>query len=1020
MKGRAVKLSVAHKTGSPVFCSVAWGQGGQHVVTASAGDLAILIHDAAAVAAAAAAGGRSSGSAAAAVVSTIRLHKDGVTALAVAPGSGASLASGSIDHSVKFYSFPDGVFQSNVVRFTLPIRSLAFNKKGTLLAAAGDDDGIKLIATIDNTISKVLKGHKGSVTGLSFDPRNEYLASIDTFGTVIFWDLCTGTEARALSRIAPTFGSDRSINNVLCWSPDGQFLAVPGLRNNVVMYDRDTGEMVFTLKGEHEQPVCSLCWSPNGGYLVTAGLDKQVLIWDVKSKQDIERQKFDERICSLAWKPEGNAVAVIDVTGKFGIWESVIPSTMKSPTDGAPDLNSTKVPLFDDEDDEEKPSTSGGLEDDGDESLGESAPFNHKRLRRKSTYHDHSNGDSEDEDLMLQMESRKRIKDTHRDNKGVADKARGDSATSGRLVTARMQAAFQPGSTPPQPGKRNFLAYNMLGSITTIQNEGHSHVEVDFHDTGRGPRIPSMTDYFGFTMAAMNESGSVFANPCKGDKNMSTLMYRPFSSWAGNSEWSMRFEGEEVKAVAIGAGWVAAVTSLNFLRVFTEGGLQMHILSVSGPVVTAAGHGDQLAIVSHASDCLSSGDQVLDVKVLKISEGAQSLSSRLVLTPASQLSWFGFTENGQLSSFDSKGILRVFSGQFGGSWIPVFSSIKARKSEDESHWVVGLDSNNIFCILCKSPESYPQVMPKPVLTILELSFPLASSDLGANSLENEFMMRKLQLSQIQKKIEEMAALGLDTTAIDDEAFNMEAALDRCILRLISSCCNGDKLVRATELAKLLTLEKSIKGALMLVTRLKLPILQEKFSSILEERMLSNTRIARTAVFSNTTNTMYSPALVTPEVTPAKLVQKNGNSLKLPTLPKLNPATQQGSPCESNKVEVEQANNLIEITPKVSLVQTPLAEIAKNSDKAGGKAKKDRDGASNATTVDQNSMGCFDQVGPKNKSIEDCSGVQSQRPVNPFAKLPSSKEQSSSLFDSIKKMKVENEKVDKAKSKKVKV
>lgn len=38
--------------------------------------------------------------------------------------------------------------------------------------------------------------------------------------------------------------------------------------------------------------------------------------------------------------------------------------------------------------------------------------------------------------------------------------------------------------------------------------------------------------------------------------------------------------------------------------------LQMHVLSVSGPVVTAAGHGDLLAIVSHASDCLPSGDQV--------------------------------------------------------------------------------------------------------------------------------------------------------------------------------------------------------------------------------------------------------------------------------------------------------------------------------------------------------------------------------------------------------------------------
>lgn len=45
-----------------------------------------------------------------------------------------------------------------------------------------------------------------------------------------------------------------------------------------------------------------------------------------------------------------------------------------------------------------------------------------------------------------------------------------------------------------------------------------------------------MNDHFGFTMASLNENGSVFANPSKGEKNMSTLMYRPFRSWANNSE----------------------------------------------------------------------------------------------------------------------------------------------------------------------------------------------------------------------------------------------------------------------------------------------------------------------------------------------------------------------------------------------------------------------------------------------------------------------------------------------------
>lgn len=37
----------------------------------------------------------------------------------------------------------------------------------------------------------------------------------------------------------------------------------------------------------------------------------------------------------------------------------------------------------------------------------------------------------------------------------------------------------------------------------------------------------------------------------------------------------MRFEGEEVKVVALGVAWVAAITNLNYLRIYTAGGLQV-------------------------------------------------------------------------------------------------------------------------------------------------------------------------------------------------------------------------------------------------------------------------------------------------------------------------------------------------------------------------------------------------------------------------------------------------------------
>lgn len=89
--------------------------------------------------------------------------------------------------------------------------------------------------------------------------------------------------------------------------------------------------------------------------------------------------------------------------------------------------------------------------------------------------------------------------------------------------------------------------------------------------------------------------------------------------------------------------------------------------------------------------------------------------------------------------------------------------------------MVGLNASKVFCIVCRTPDLYPpvmcltfifcllrcnmsncfknccfhfQVMPKPVLTLLSLSIPLASSDLGADDLEKEFILSNLNLTQV--------------------------------------------------------------------------------------------------------------------------------------------------------------------------------------------------------------------------------------------------------------------------------
>ncbi|KAG0628761.1 hypothetical protein M758_1G051200 [Ceratodon purpureus] len=399
-----------------------------------------------------------------------------------------------------------------------------------------------------------------------------------------------------------------------------------------------------------------------------------------------------------------------------------------------------------------------------------------------------------------------------------------------------MQASVQPGCTQLSDGKR-FLAYNMLGSISRVETEaGFAHVEVDFHDTSKGMRVPSMTDFFGFTMAALNERGSIFANPIKGDKTPSTIMYRPFNSWTSNSEWSMRFPAdEEVKAVAIGSGWAAAATNQHFLRVFTEAGLQRFVFSLAGPVVSLAGDGDHLAVVTHASNPLPSGDQVLDFLLLNVRNQKRLLAGRLPLSPDSTLTWLGFTESGSLSSYDSQGILRVYSSEFNGCWIPVFSAAAERKKEKNNYWVVGLNTAQVYCVVCKAPETQPQVIPKPVMSVFNTTVPVVHSDLGADDLESDFLRGTLHLTHTRSRADEAAAAGRDDDEADEAVFKMEAELDRCLLRLIAAACKGDKLAKALELANQLSLHKSMEGALKLVTAMRLPALAERMNQLLEER-----------------------------------------------------------------------------------------------------------------------------------------------------------------------------------------
>lgn len=73
-----------------------------------------------------------------------------------------------------------------------------------------------------------------------------------------------------------------------------------------------------------------------------------------------------------------------------------------------------------------------------------------------------------------------------------------------------------------------------------------------------------------------------------------------FNSWDSNKEWTVdMLPDEEIEALCLGQGWAACASSTRLLRLFTIGGVQKEIFSLPGPVVSMAGHGEQLLVVFH-------------------------------------------------------------------------------------------------------------------------------------------------------------------------------------------------------------------------------------------------------------------------------------------------------------------------------------------------------------------------------------------------------------------------------------
>ncbi|KAH0620252.1 hypothetical protein JD844_020350 [Phrynosoma platyrhinos] len=472
------------------------------------------------------------------------------------------------NNTVQIHTFPEGVPDGILTRFTMNANHVVFNVDGSKVAAGSSDFMVKIVEIADSSQQKTFRGHDAPVLSVSFDPKDTFLASASCDGSVRVWKISEQTcetswpllkkcndvvNAKSICRLSwqPKTGKVTHLLSLLGSSLSGQKLLAIPVEKVIKLYRRETWHHqldltddfitqvskfnpvvqpsdVSLLRGVNDsimkQIACEIllfiemtlnvvAWSPCGQYVAGGSIDGRIAIWNMDTQECLERVKHEKgyTICGLAWHPKGGQIAYTDMEGNLGLIENVcdVEEKKSNHTASAP-ATKDYDDLFDEDDNEDF--LNGDLTGDD---------WGSKAVR---------NDEDEDDDLMM-ASGRPR-------NKGAIIEDDENSLDGGLLKAnsaldkeddEESLAPIQPLSSTQRPFYDGPV-WNSVGIIRCYNDEQDNAIDIEFHDTAihHAMHLPNSLNH---TMADLSSEAILLA--CDSTEELAR-----YTSFSNTSEWS--------------------------------------------------------------------------------------------------------------------------------------------------------------------------------------------------------------------------------------------------------------------------------------------------------------------------------------------------------------------------------------------------------------------------------------------------------------------------------------------------
>lgn len=651
----------------------------------------------------------------------------------------------------------------------------------------------------------------------------------------------------------------------------------------------DDADGIFSL-GASRSDIAAVAWSSNGRYALTAGKDSSVSAWDIHERKVLGVWKAEQCVQSLAWHNKTNAFVILDTNGQWGIVPDVVPDHLPPPRSDVPLIALPSLPdddrskrngrgghYDDDGDDENKVQRSSGARSKKEKLKERMKKAKERALSKKSKSRNNAeetiqeegddendqqleNGfkvslsdvDADDEDDVgrgnesesLGSQDSEEDSEYDEDIPGLADLENGGvvlpelkkhrKARSSRqerqpgCMTPVIPESFMPSSTPlseKSSKKARILVWNLVGAVLSFDESTHDVIEVEFAEATR--RTLGIKDHFGYSLGCLSETG-VFLGSLKCKEHGAVVSFRPFNSWAQNSDWTQFMpDDENILLIALGQRFAAVITTPNYMvRLFSLSGLQTSVYAVSGNVVAATANGDMFGIVYCEAETGAMKVEVLEISTIGEAEKV-IYNGSAKLSAGSKLEWLGFTnDTHELCLYDSCGWLWMLTdANETQRWMPLVQNA-AKSASCDWYWAISVTTSQLIGVSCLSNERYPPARPRPGPRSVPLSAPVIEriTKGGKPTVVERLLRTKLQLRRAlaaRKAAEEECDFDDEGLILaEEEVARIELEADKCLLSMMQDACQYEYNMRALDLATRLHCKVSFKYAVELAKHFK--------------------------------------------------------------------------------------------------------------------------------------------------------------------------------------------------------